>query len=211
MSSEIPVPRDLNLIETLRHSRACGFARLDLHLARLADSSRALGHVHDRDATLRALDDVVAKTPGEHLRVRLEQAPHGGIAVTAQPFSPLAADVVWEARLADYRLDPEDGLLMHKTTRRGFYDEARAVCGADEAIFLNTRGEICEGAITSIFVERDGRLLTPPLDCGLLAGVLRRELLDSGRALERVLYPGDLAEGFYLGNSLRGLIRTRMK
>ncbi len=49
-------------------------------------------------------------------------------------------------------------------------------------------------------------LLTPPLARGLLPGVLRAELIESGRAVERDLRPEDLAGGFLLGNALRGLV-----
>lgn len=80
----------------------------------------------------------------------------------------------------------------------------------DEVVFLNTRGEICEGSITSIFLERDGVLLTPPLASGLLPGTLRAELLATGRAREAVLTLADLesADVIWLGNSVRGLMRA---
>ena len=76
---------------------------------------------------------------------------------------------------------------------------------------LSGDGQPAEGSITSIFIERDGVLLTPPLSCGLLPGVLRAELLASGRAVEQVLTLADLAaaEAIWLGNSVRGLIRAQ--
>ena len=67
-------------------------------------------------------------------------------------------------------------------------------------------GQLTEGSFTSLFVERDGMLLTPPLGLGLLPGVLRGELIDTGRAVEAVLTRADLAGGFLIGNALRGLI-----
>jgi para-aminobenzoate synthetase/4-amino-4-deoxychorismate lyase len=77
-------------------------------------------------------------------------------------------------------------------------------------VFSNERGELTEGSITSLFVERAGILYTPPLSSGLLAGTLRAELLATGRARESVLYVDDLrsAEAVYLGNSVRGLVRA---
>jgi para-aminobenzoate synthetase/4-amino-4-deoxychorismate lyase len=74
-------------------------------------------------------------------------------------------------------------------------------------VFCNERGELCEGGRSNIFVERDGVLLTPPLSCGLLPGVLRAELIAQGRAREAVLRPGDLKGEVWFGNSLRGLIK----
>ena len=84
--------------------------------------------------------------------------------------------------------------------------------GADEAILLNERDEISEGTYTNVFIEREGRLLTPPLSSGTLPGCLRDELLESGHCNEAVLTMADLQEAsrIYLGNSLRGLIRAEM-
>ena len=80
----------------------------------------------------------------------------------------------------------------------------------DEAILLNERGEVCDGTITSVVVEREGGLLTPPLSAGLLPGVFREELLAEGRCREARLGLDDLAGPFYVGNSLRGLIPARL-
>ena len=53
-------------------------------------------------------------------------------------------------------------------------------------LLANERGELCEGTITNVFADfGDGVLATPRLDCGLLPGVLRAELLDEGRASSR--------------------------
>ena len=98
---------------------------------------------------------------------------------------------------------------------RPAYDRALAGIAATpeifDVVFLNAAGEIAEGARSTIFVEREGRLLTPPLRCGALPGVLRAELIDAGRAVEQVLMPADLAQGFWLGNALRGLIWVTLR
>ncbi len=101
---------------------------------------------------------------------------------------------------------PDDFRLRHKTSRRCFYDLARARAGTWEVAFVDAEGFVTEGSFTSLFVERDGVLVTPPLRRGLLPGVLRAELLATGRAVEGDLRPGDLAHGFFVGNALRGLV-----
>ena len=80
--------------------------------------------------------------------------------------------------------------------------------GLFEVLFFNTRGELCEGAFTNVFLRREGRMLTPPVSSGLLPGVLREALLLTGEAEEAVLTQDDLeqAEALWVGNSLRGLI-----
>ena len=74
-------------------------------------------------------------------------------------------------------------------------------------LFLNTRGELTEGAISNVFVEKNGRWLTPPVQCGLLAGVYRRHLLETqANVEEQVLLVEDLrgAEAVYICNAVRG-------
>jgi para-aminobenzoate synthetase/4-amino-4-deoxychorismate lyase len=76
-------------------------------------------------------------------------------------------------------------------------------------VFVRRDGLLTEGSITAIFVERDGKLLTPRLETGLLPSILRRELLEAGKAEEADLRIEDLSDGFWVGNSVRGLIRAR--
>ena len=200
------------LIETLLWTPGEGYYLRDDHLSRLAHSARVLGHRHDGVRIRAALDGVLASA--DRLRVRLLLHHDGEVEVTSQPLPALAPGTVWRAATADIRLDSTDPLLSHKTTRRSFYDEERArlavACRADEAIFLNERGEICEGGITTIFVTRGDRLLTPPLSRGLLPGVLRRHLIERGAAFEGDVRLDDLRAGFQLGNSVRGLIPARL-
>jgi para-aminobenzoate synthetase/4-amino-4-deoxychorismate lyase len=105
-------------------------------------------------------------------------------------------------------------MLFHKTTHRPLYAleylEAQRD-GFDDVLFLNQRGEVTEGAISNIFVEKDGRWSTPPVASGLLAGVFRRHLLELRPEIEeRVLFLYDLrqADGVYIANSVRGLRRV---
>jgi para-aminobenzoate synthetase/4-amino-4-deoxychorismate lyase len=105
----------------------------------------------------------------------------------------------------------DDILLRHKTTQRELYDREFARArqdGFDEALFLNEKEELAEGAISTLFVKLEGRLVTPPLSSGVLPGVFRRHILATEPgAGERPLSLDDLrhAEAVYLGNSVRGL------
>ena len=204
---------DFSLIETLRWQPGEGFIRLRLHLARLSRSARRLGFPQPVDAAAR-LDEAVAGATGP-LRVRLTFDAQGRIEVTSAPFVPLAPQTVWTVRIAKTRLHSADRLLRVKTTRRAVYEAARAEYApdeADEVILLNERGEVCEGTITSIFLDDgSGILRTPPISSGLLAGVLRTELICQRKARVGRLALADLDTGtLYLGNSLRGLIRANL-
>lgn len=201
------------LIETLRLEDSV-FVRLDRHLARLEDSARALGFDYDSGAVPSALDVVKGELSAQ--RVRLTLAQDGSAKATSAAFSPLPTDTVWRLAIAKTRLDSADRLLRHKTTRRERYERAReefATDIADEVLLLNERGEVCEGTITTLFVDfGDGVLMTPPLSSGLLAGVLRAEMLDEGRAREAIITLDTLgdAHAIYVGNSLRGLVRAHL-
>lgn len=204
---------DFQLIETLRFEPDDGFIRLRLHLARLSRSAGRIGFPKPVDASARLHEAVAnASTPQ---RVRLTFDRDGNTAVTTGPFTKLAPDTVWTVRIAHQRLDSSDKLLRIKTTRRAVYDTARAeypTSEADEVIMLNERGEVCEGTITSVFLDDGtGTLRTPPISCGLLAGVLRTELICQRRARVGRITLDDLTSGkLYVGNSLRGLIATKL-
>ena len=80
--------------------------------------------------------------------------------------------------------------------------------GADELIFLNSRGEICEGTASNIFFVSGGRLFTPPVSCGLLPGIMRRFVLESFSVNEQVLRRKDVMkmEECFVSNSLMGIM-----
>ncbi len=205
---------DFSLIETLRYEPEAGFIRLRLHLARLQRSARRLGFPAPKNA-LTKLEEAIAGASAP-LRVRLTLDRDGQAAVTTAPFSALSLDTVWRVRIAAAtRLDSADKLLRVKTTRRAVYEAARAEYRpdeADEVLLLNEKDEVCEGTITSIFLE-DGPdvLRTPPISSGLLAGVLRTELICQRKARVGRIRPDDLRDRtLYVGNSLRGLIRAQL-
>ena len=132
----------------------------------------------------------------------------------ADAFARTGANKFMRFVISKKRVDSANVFLYHKTTRRGFYDDERKFwsekTGVDEVVFVNEHGALTEGSITNIFIEKAGRLYTPRLSSGLLAGTLRAELLENGQAIETVLREKDLqaADAVYLGNSVRGLVRA---
>jgi para-aminobenzoate synthetase/4-amino-4-deoxychorismate lyase len=200
--------RLLQLIETLRWSPREGFVREGLHLARMEKSAAAFGIAFDRDAATRALRNAVVG-PADDLRIRLTLDEAGVFGSTQAVFGEQHG--AWRYAISSTAVSSRDTLLRHKTTWREFYDaEAARHLHCDEVLFVNERGMLTEGCRTNIFVQRNGHLLTPPLDEGVLDGCLRRELIDAGQCAEAALTPRDLstADAVFLGNSLRGLMKA---
>ena len=205
---------DFSLIETMHYQPGTGVARFNLHMARLRNSAKVLGFAGADDARSALLGYVAEQA--SPLRLRLELLPDGRHEITSAPYMPLLVDTMWKIRVAGTaRLTSTDPILRHKTSKRAVYDAARAEYArgdADEVILLNEKDELCEGTITNVFVDDGaGGLLTPPLSSGCLAGVLRTSLLCAKRARNRRLTVDDLRrKPFYVGNSLRGLIRAEL-
>ena len=188
--------KDLRLIETMLWDGR-GFPRLGLHMARLERSAAALGWLAPVGVVA-----ALAGLPEVALRVRLTMDCRGGLLIELAALP--VAKAAWRVGLSTQRLNSADPWLRIKSTRRAVYDAARATLPAelDEVIFLNERGEVCEGAITSVFFDRGAGLRTPPLACGLLPGVLRAEMAVE----EEVLLAEDLGKvRLLVGNALRGL------
>ncbi|WP_320198206.1 aminotransferase class IV family protein [Agrobacterium sp. rho-13.3] len=206
-------PADLTLRETLRWEPVAGFQRLEQHLRRLVRSADALGFRAPVD-TVKALTETVSGDAPMTVRVVMNYK--GELDIAAEPFVALPAGVVWRLKIAEKtRLDSSDTFYRHKSSRREPYDAARAEFSAkeaDEVLLLNERGEICEGATTSLFVESpDGQLLTPPLDSGILPGVLRADLIRERKARGQALRPQDLqGRKLFVGNSLHGLVAAEL-
>jgi para-aminobenzoate synthetase/4-amino-4-deoxychorismate lyase len=207
-------PRDFQLIETMLWEET--FFLLSMHLDRLESSAEYFGFTFDRVAIADRLRNASGKfEAGARYRVRLLLDAKGEAAVTSTEIS--LHEPVGLVRLSRERTLSNDAFLRHKTTRRELYEREFAdaqASGCVDTIFLNERDEITEGTITNIFVRRAGKLLTPPLSCGVLPGVFRRHLLEtSADAAEQVLRVSDLesAEAVFLCNSVRGLWQVRLR
>jgi para-aminobenzoate synthetase / 4-amino-4-deoxychorismate lyase len=189
-------------LETLRLEDGVAL-RGDAHLARMQRTARHFG-LRFSMAEARSYLQVIR--PAGSWRLRLTCDAEGRFAHTLTAFTPIAEPV--RLALADRPIatrGPGAEFLAHKTTRREAYafDKPSDVF---DVILWNEAGELTECSFGNLAVQLDGRWLTPPLDSGLLPGVLRAELLAQGRIKEARLTRDDLAraEGLAFFNSLRG-------
>lgn len=213
------------LIETLLWQPAAGYWLLEEHLARLADSAAYFRYPCPLTDIRTLLNNEDAKLRGQsghqRLRLLLDRQGHVTVSVTSCGGPPATIDDgendVPRITFAISRTSSVDIFLFHKTTHREIYERERSRAmegGYYEVLFCNERGEVTEGAISSVFIRQGDILYTPPLTCGLLPGILRGHLLAGATPLvrEKVLFPEDLAraEAIYVGNSVRGLVRVRL-
>lgn len=201
---------DFGLIETLRWSAPNGFMRLDLHLERLARSANLLGFPFDESLIRLQLETRARSFESKaDQRVRVEIRRSGTVALTCSALAPDPERPI-NLIVASERIDSGNPILRHKTTKRRQFEvafiEAQAK-GADDALFLNRHGFVTETTRGCIFVAERDKLLTPALRHGLLPGILRRELIESGRAYEADLRLDDVLNGVrcFVGSSLTGL------
>ena len=211
LKADVLKTETLKLIETFRWDPKNGGLRLSRHKARMREAAEALGYPFNEaafDTALLSLNS--CETPQ---RVRLTLKAQGHFNLSFADYVPLEE---LKVSISKYPLTPQVQDTAQKISHRQFYDGEReriqALTGANEVLFLNGDGELCEGSFTSLFIEKDGQLLTPPLSAGLLPGILRQELLETGRATEKTISLDMLqqADAVYLGNSLRGLIPSAL-
>ncbi len=215
-------PDALFLIETMLWDG--GYPLLELHLDRLEDSAAYFDFACDRAAVRAALEDHARPFTDQKFadaetskprKVRLLFDAEGRAQISSDVLPPSGdPNRIGRIYISNVRTDPADATLYHKTTQRPLYalehTQARER-GFDDVLFLNLRDEVTEGAISNVFLVKDGRWFTPPIECGLLAGVYRRHLLETRTEIEqRVLSLEDLrqADAIYLCNAVRGLRRV---
>jgi para-aminobenzoate synthetase / 4-amino-4-deoxychorismate lyase len=193
------------LLETIGYAPETGFTLVERHLDRLAASALYFGFAFDRGEALSLLVQARGDLRGAS-RVRLLLGRDGTMVCEAVDLLPDGEGPL-RTGLAPDPIDPSDVFLYHKTTRRDVYEKARAARPDLDAVILwNSGGEVTEGTEANLVAQIDGRRVTPPIHCGLLAGTFRAELLAAGEIVEQRISIEDLraAERVWLVNSVRG-------
>jgi para-aminobenzoate synthetase/4-amino-4-deoxychorismate lyase len=199
-------PPEFSLLETLRWTPTEGWFLREKHLARLLDSAAYFGFPAHRESLVAWLE-AFARDFETSQRVRLLLARDGQLTGESAPLSlePLSKPVT--AALAANPIESSEIFLFHKTTRRAFYATAQAARPeAEDVLLYNERGELTEFTLGNLVVEMAGKLFTPPLECGLLAGTFRAHLLETGQVQERRIPLRELSNCTHLlrVNSVRG-------
>ena len=189
---------------------------IERHLARLKDSANYFGFRFAESNFISALDGLRNEHRTGSWKVKLSLAKNGEISKTissleCSDLSPHSKERHWRVSLARSPVDSNDRFLFHKTTRRDFYQsELRARPDCDDLLFFNERGELTESSIANVVVELEGKLVTPPVSAGLLAGTFRAQLIEDDEIEERTIKVAELqsATNVFLINSVRKWIHV---
>ncbi|WP_018410853.1 aminodeoxychorismate synthase component I [Methyloversatilis thermotolerans] len=203
--------RGFELFETLLLADGHYVLR-ERHLARITASARHFGFAEPR-AAISLLDAHAAAHPAGRYRVRLLSDQAGTVRIESS-----AADEPdgsrQTVRLAAEPVSRAEPFLYHKTTRRAIYDAhvARAAGKAFDVLLWNDAGELTEFTRGNLVLDIEGTRFTPPVTSGLLDGTLRRELVERGELVERVLTCDDIgrAQAMWFINSVRGWIPVEL-
>jgi para-aminobenzoate synthetase/4-amino-4-deoxychorismate lyase len=202
---------DFQLIEALLYDN--GLKRLGKHISRLKESLSYFGSELSLAAIRNALTVYAGKLGKGRYKVRLLVKENGEFVIRHEKRSAIADE--YKIGLAKHRTDSADVLLYHKTTSRASYEKERATAakrGLFDVLFFNEKNELTEGARTNVYLEKEGQLFTPAQECGLLNGIIRRELVSKGKARQRVLSKRDLirADAVYISNAIIGLQKAKV-
>ncbi len=216
------------VFETLvaRHGRVLAF---DLHYKRLLESARIIGGLRISPAA--ELEEKVYQLMADNgcdtgvARIRITYTAGSGAigmdlsqAQSTELVSAIPAELTSgcaSLHVYEFRRNERAALMGAKSTA---YSEnlvalsAARAHGCDEALFLNTQDQLCEGSGSNLFVKISDKWVTPPLSSGCLAGVTRQLVLDLAKSaeieiIEREIFSNEMAniQAAFLTGTMRGV------
>jgi len=190
------------------------------HLERMKKSAQELGFVFDGQSAKCKVQNVVGRDsyPAEKvgcgfnrtavLRILLDKM--GDFETQVLQLDEIKTNKI---SVCKSPVNSKEKLIYHKTTYRPWYEDSMKKIKKGEIfdeIFFNENGELTEGARSNIVLQINGELFTTPVECGLLSGIMRQELLNQNKIKEKVLYLDDLqkVEKIFCTNSVRGIVEV---
>lgn len=172
------------------------------HLQRLTEAAGYFAYPFDQDKLKQELEETCTQLDKEKdYRLRIALKKDGSIELETTPLLPLT-DTFRKAKLVKQTANLAQPFTYFKTSHR-----PHLTLEQQEQIYYNAQGQLLETSIGNLLLELNGKLYTPPAELGLLKGIYRQQLLDKGRATEKILTLADLAQAkkIYACNAVRGL------
>jgi len=184
---------------------------LEEHLNRLKKSATYFQYAVNTDEVEKKLKEFAKTNPSGQWKVRLLLEQNGACIIEGQPIVKMQSPK--KAILAKSPIHSEHLFLYHKTTNRDIYEQFKPA--SDEifdVLLWNERGELTEFINGNVVLEIDGKLWTPPVKSGLLAGTFREHLLKAEKIQEKVLTLDDLksCSKIWFINSVRKWIEIEL-
>ncbi|HON57169.1 MAG TPA: aminodeoxychorismate synthase component I, partial [bacterium] len=202
---------DFELIETMLYKNKYYF--LNDHLKRLKLSAQYFDFKFSKSEIIQKLLELSQKfEKNTAFKIRILLAKDGRLKIEFQKLEML--DTEKKITISKIKTNSSNIFLYHKTTNRQLYNneyQKYSKLGFYDIVFLNEKAEITEASFNNIVIEKNGKLLTPALKCGLLPGIYRNKLLTQKKIKESIIKIEDLkkSEKFFLCNSVRGLVTVK--
>ena len=179
----------------------------DQHLERLTKASRYFAYPFDPEELRQKIEEECqACDSHQDYRLRITLSKSGEMKLSRQILTPLSPSFC-KAKLCLQEADLNQSFTYFKTTHRPHLS-----LGEQEKIYHNKSGELLETSIGNLVLKINGKLYTPPTSQGILPGIYRQHLLETGQVEEKVLTLADLnqAETIYGCNAVRGLYELQV-
>lgn len=174
----------------------------DQHLERLTKASRYFAYPFNAEELRQRIEkECRACASHQDYRLRISLSKSGEIELSRQILTPLSPSFC-QAKLCLQEADLNQSFTYFKTTHRPHLS-----LGDQEKIYHNKSGELLETSIGNLVLKINGKLYTPPISQGILPGIYRQHLLETGQVKEKIMTLADLnqAEAIYGCNAVRGL------
>ena len=178
------------------------------HIERLKKASRYFAYPFDPEVLKQKIETACQDCDSnQDYRLRISLSKSGEITLSLQVLTPLSS-IFCQAKLCLQKNDLEQPFTYFKTTYR-----PHLTIGDQERLYYNEKGELLETSIGNLVLQITGKLYTPPIRLGILPGIYRQYLLETGQAEEKVVTLADLrkADAIYGCNAVRGLYELTMK
>lgn len=178
------------------------------HLERLRTASRYFAFPYDAEDLRQKIEaECQSCDIDQDYRLRISLSKSGEIELSRQILTPLSLHFC-QAKLCLQEANLQQAFTYFKTTYRPHLN-----LGEQEIIYHNKSGELLETSIGNLVLKIAGKLYTPPIRLGILPGIYRQYLLETGQVEEKVLTLTDFAqaEAIYGCNAVRGLYELSLE
>ena len=195
---------NFDLIETMLWKPGTGVKLLKYHIKRMKSSADFFDLEFSEKNALNLINSVSSSSL---LKLRLLLKQNGLLILEKYPFVNISKNKILKIKLSLNKTHSSNLFLRHKTSIRDAYDNARKnINDCDDVLLWNENDEVTEGTIYNIAIFKNNKWLTPSLDSGLLNGVMRQSMIESGKLEECKITISDLkkANEIKLFNSVQG-------